>query len=250
MGDERTCLVNDESRQRYGSFFTIEHGRRLYHHITPEWWVHSYLLFLIYVNCSFVSSYLSYLFLQFFLILSFITSSFSPFLIYFLVYFYLALQPDSGFCIGFPNPFRTCSRTVWVYGRRRAHVSHYTCRHNPWHDQTIARILSSQNNVDSLSNESCRVTNKDVEHLYTKVPEVPLLLAGVICDLYSYKSPAIFSVRMTRLWAKVCPNIKCQTTSVVIKSSVFWNITSCSPLNINTRFGRTSLHNQGCHRPF
>ncbi|XP_023707295.2 glutathione hydrolase 1 proenzyme-like [Cryptotermes secundus] len=37
MGDERICLVNEESRQSYGSFPTSERGKSLYyHHITPE----------------------------------------------------------------------------------------------------------------------------------------------------------------------------------------------------------------------
>jgi hypothetical protein len=35
-------------------------------------------------------------------------------------------------------------------------------------------------------------------------------------------------------------------TSVVVKSSIFWDITPCSPLKVNRRFGGTyRLHIQG-----
>jgi hypothetical protein len=34
-------------------------------------------------------------------------------------------------------------------------------------------------------------------------------------------------------------------TAVVMKSSMFWDITPCNPLEINRRFGGTFLHLQG-----
>jgi hypothetical protein len=35
-------------------------------------------------------------------------------------------------------------------------------------------------------------------------------------------------------------------TPVVMKSTIFWDITPCSPMNVNRRFGRTyRLHLQG-----
>jgi hypothetical protein len=88
-------------------------------------------------------------------------------------------------------------------------------------------------------------------------------LTLVSCSAYflALKMEAIFSSetlvtiqRTTRIYTTEydtlhkyrCENLKSYKVYRILKSTVFWDITACSPLRVNRRFGGTfSLHFQG-----
>jgi hypothetical protein len=72
------------------------------------------------------------------------------------------------------------------------------------------------------------------------------LMFHFLCFTITYVKEPPFHISCGKLSVSVCPFLRWSGQRSSLKSSVFWDITPCSPLKVNWRFGGTCrLHLQG-----